>query len=449
MKISALAAGILALLMLPRVPVADITVSTNRAVPSFPQEIRFEVAATSPTSIESVELEFWTDALACGESLTRAFPEDFTPGTSIETEWTWDLRQTGALPPGTTVGWRWKLRDAAGMEVITPAQTLLFTDESIPWENLESDSLTLYWHEGSTGFAQGLLQAGEQALSSLRAATGVSLEGRSQVFVYASSEEMQSATLFAPDWSGGLAFASHRTVLLAVAPGEQSWGMRALSHELAHVVIGYYTFSCLDTTPTWLSEGLAMVAEGDLEPYYANLLAQAVDENRLQSVRALGEMFSDDPDLARLAYAQSYSLVEYLSDTYGQGQMLALLDGFRQGNSPDAALQSVYGFDRDGLEAAWRTWIGAAPMAPTPIGGPAATRTPYPTFAPITGPVTAATETPWPGEAQPAATPSAEPAGEAGALTGSLVAFAIAAVCLVALVLLLVLGGLLLRRPKR
>lgn len=450
MKNSAVAAGLLTLLVLPRIPVASITVTANRAVADFPQEIRFEVAATSPSPIEAVELEFWTDALACGESLTRAFPEDFAPGTSIETEWTWDLRRTGALPPGTMVGWRWTLRDASGLEMTTPDQTLLFTDESIPWESVESDSLALYWHEGSAGFSQDLLQAGEQALASLRARTGVELEGRSQVFIYASSQEMQAATLFAPDWSGGLAFASHRTVLLAVAPGEQAWGMRALAHELAHVVIGYYTFSCVDSTPTWLSEGLAMVAEGDMEPYYAGILAQAVDENRLQSVRALGEIFSDDPDLARLAYAQSYSLVNYLSETYGQEQMLALLDGFREGRSPDAALEAVYGFDRDGLESAWRAWIGAAPMAPTPVGGPAATRTPYPTFAPITGPVTAATATPWPTAAQLVGTPAGEPGAGAGALfSGSLLVFAAAVICLVALVLMLVVGWLFLSRRKR
>jgi hypothetical protein len=89
-------------------------------------------------------------------------------------------------------------------------------------------------------------------------------------------------------------------------------------------------------------------------------------------------------------------------------------------------------------------------MAPTPVGGPAATRTPYPTFAPITGPVTAATATPWPTAAQLVGTPAGEPGAGAGALfSGSLLVFAAAAICLVALVLMLVVGWLFLSRRKR
>ena len=37
--------------------------------------------------------------------------------------------------------------------------------------------------------------------------------------------------------------------------------------------------------------------------------------------------------------------------------MLELLLTFRQGSSYDAALEKVYGFDMDGLDALWRDYI--------------------------------------------------------------------------------------------
>ncbi len=80
-------------------PPPQIEVTRNQASARFPEAITFHLAASSPATIESVELEFGTDAQACGESVARIVPEDFSAGTSIATEWTWDLRQTGALPP--------------------------------------------------------------------------------------------------------------------------------------------------------------------------------------------------------------------------------------------------------------------------------------------------------------------------------------------------------------
>jgi len=384
---------ILYLLILPAIA---ITIQHNEGIPSYPDEILFRLAARGDAQIDSIELEFGTDALACGQSINRAIPDDFIPGAAVETDWTWNLRRTGPIPPGTNVWWRWIIRDSNNDVFETPVQSLKFTDTLYPWKTLETDAIALYWYYGEDTFAKTLIDTGEQALRDLMEMTGVQIDGKIRIYVYSNSEEMQSATLFAPEWSGGLAFPRYSTVLLAIEPTHLDWGKRVLSHELAHVVIGRYTFSCIESVPIWLDEGLAMEAEGEPRDYHTELLLEAIEENNLQSLRELGEIFSNDPDRASLAYAQSQSLVSYLIDRYGQEKILSLLDAFRDGIPEDRALMRVLGVDRDGLESGWRESVGGAPMKATPVVGPTLTRTPYPTFAPITGPEISPSETPPP-----------------------------------------------------
>lgn len=391
-----------------------IVVSRNEAHVSFPDSIRFELEASSPSVIQSAALEFGTDALSCGESVSRAYPEEFQAAKTVRVHWLWNLRQTGPLPPGTGIWWRWVLRDQRGAELVTPTKTLRFDDESLAWRSVEEQTIVLYWREGPEAFARQLLQAGVQALTDLQEMTGVVLTAETRVYVYGSSQEMQSATLFAPEWSGGLAFPRHHTILLAVSPDGVEWGQRALAHELAHVVVGGFTFSCVDSTPAWVAEGLAMAAEGPLEPYLQSRLDRAVREDRLLPLSSLGEHFSESAEVALLAYAQSKSLVDFLALRYGQSGMLDLLQCFREGLPEDQALQTAFGLDRAGLEAAWREWLGASPPAASANAGGQATRTPYPTLSPITGPPLPATPTPaaerHPTEAAPAVARCISPA---------------------------------------
>lgn len=371
-----------------------IEVLQNQAVSDFPESITFRLRARGDAEIETVEIEFGTDALKCGQSVERAVPEDLSPGTTVRVEWKWNFRRTGPVPPGTTVWWRWIIKDIDGNVVVTEDRELLFADASVEWRASQDGPLSIHWYSGSSEFGNRLLDVGRRSLRRLEDTIALEPERDIQVFVYESPADMQSASLFAPDWSGGRAFPAHSTVLLAIREWELDWGKRVLAHELAHVVIGHYTFSCMDSTPIWVDEGLAMHAEGEMGTYYADLLSQAIEDDSLLSVRELGETFSDSPELASLAYAQSLSLMQYLVGTYGHERIMQMLDGYRGGLSEDRVLMEVFGFDRDGLEVAWRERIGAPQMVES--GAAESTSTPdvYPTFVPIMGPEAMATSTP-------------------------------------------------------
>ena len=201
------------------------------------------------------------------------------------------------------------------------------------------------------------MASAQQALARLAKDTGAYLEKPVKMYIYADAQDLRGAMIYPQEWTGGVAFTRHGIIAIGIAPNRLDWGKRAIAHELSHLVIHQVTFNPYIGLPTWLDEGLAMYAEGELESGYVALLNEAIAEESLISVRSLSSPFSAHAEQAYLAYAQSYSLVEFLINNYGQSKMLELLNTFRQGSSYDGALDKVYGFDMDGLDALWRDYV--------------------------------------------------------------------------------------------
>ena len=166
--------------------------------------------------------------------------------------------------------------------------------------------------------------------------------------------------LFTQEWTGALAFSDYNIILIPVRPATVEWSKRTLAHEITHLLVREATFGPFGDIPTWLNEGLAEYAEGEMDQYHRQALDDAIKEDKLLSVRSLGSGFPADPDQASLAYAQSNSLVSYLVDTHGWAKMRELLAIFKEGATYDNALKKVYAFDTSGLEELWRAQVSAS-----------------------------------------------------------------------------------------
>ena len=154
-----------------------------------------------------------------------------------------------------------------------------------------------------------------------------------------------------------MAHPKYGIIAIGISLDNLVWGKAATVHELTHLVIHQMTFNPYGNQPRWLDEGLATYNEGPLKPQSASILENAAANDTLMTVRTLSSPFSTDTAQALLAYAQSYSLVEFLISNYGQTKMRALLDTFREGSSYDDALDRIYGFDMNGLNTLWRNYI--------------------------------------------------------------------------------------------
>jgi len=358
---------ILALLIaFPGISVAqdEITVISSDADPYFPYRITFSLEAESSTQITAVDLAYRVERLSLVTISCRVDP-DFTPGLRVNATWTWNMLETGGLPPGAEVEYWWLIEDATGQKIETSPARVKFDDLRYDWSSLTSDQVTLYWYEGDYSFAQELIDAADEALGRLASDTGVSLEQPAKIYIYASFEELRGALVYPYEWTGGLAFTDYGIIAIGISADNLTWGKRTVAHELAHLVIHQATFGPYGDLPTWLDEGLAKYAEGELRSDLQEQLDEAVANDTLFSVRSISSSFPADPDEARLSYAQSYSLVQFLLDNYGRDKILELLDVFKEGSGYDDALLQVYGFDMDGLNALWRASLGLEPQ-PTP-----------------------------------------------------------------------------------
>jgi len=274
----------------------------------------------------------------------------------------------GGLPPGSSVEYWWTVEDAGGDKAATAPAIVLFDDNRYDWRSLTEGRVTLYWYQGDEPFAQELMAAVQQALGRLNDYTGVELEKPVKLYIYASAQDLQGSMIYPQEWTGGVAFTRYGIMAIGISNDNLDWGKRATAHELTHLVIHQVTLNPYTNLPTWLDEGLAMHSEGPLESVFVNYLNGAIAENRFISVQSLSSPFSAYAGEAALSYAQSYSLVEFLITSYGQDKMFELLSTFRAGATYDGALEKVYGFDMDGLDALWQEWVTPQPVTQRELG---------------------------------------------------------------------------------
>jgi hypothetical protein len=396
-----------------------LEVQVNQAEGSFPDSIEFQLTASVPGPVASAELRYGVERVSCSQTTSRAvveLEEEAQQPGQISVDWTWELRRSGSVPPHARIWWQWHLTGEAGESWSTPVAWFTFEDDRYRWRIETQGDITVHWYSGGQAFAQQMLQAAVEAHKRLTAEPGARLEEPVHLYFYADAEALKSAMLFAQRWTGGVAFPDYYTILIAAGPEDQDYGRTTVAHEIMHLIVRQLAFNCSADLPRWLDEGLAVWAEGGMTEREQELLAEAIAQDELLSLRAISSSFSAHAGRAELAYAESYSVVAFLLEQYGREDILDLLAAFQAGASQDGALEQVYGWDTDALEDLWRSEIGAAPrptpavlqgsptavptlelwshapptpppatatVLPTPLAVPASTETPQPTASPV------------------------------------------------------------------
>ncbi len=334
----------------------SIKVTGSEAKVNFPLQLNFSLKAQSGAAITDIRLRY-NIAQESFATVTAEAYVVFAPASTVDVQYSLDMRKTGGLPPGVKLNYWWVIRDAAGGILETKPASLGFDDTRYKWQEIHDGMVNIYWYSGSTEFAYELMFTAREALEKLARDTGAEVNKPINMYVYASTQDLLGALIYPYEWTGAVTYSQFNTIAIGLQPSNLEWGRMAVAHELSHVAIYQVTANPYNDLPRWLDEGLAVYAEGVVDVAFSTALYNAVQSNSLISVRSLASPFSADSKLASLSYGESFSIVEYLISTYGQDKMLELLTVFQQGSTYDSALLKVYGFDTEGLDTAWRQYV--------------------------------------------------------------------------------------------
>lgn len=382
------------LFSLPAAAQTGIQVTRDEAAVEFPDGITFYITASSASEIQSVTLLYGADRQTCqpGQALTAL---EFDPAAEVELDWQLEFVRSGIIPPGVELWWQWEIKDASGGVLRTERQTLRVNDQRQEWQSLTEGLITVQWYEGDQVYGRRLVNTSVAALERMETEQGLPPSGPIWITIYPSYEALREALVTANEWTGGVAFSDYNAILLGVPLDQVEFADDALPHELNHLIVNRLTFNCVGASlPTWLVEGLAMFAEGELSEIGRQGVLDALEAGSLPTLQSLAAGFSAYSDQANLSYIQSQMVVTYLIDTYGPQRMRSLLGTIAAGNTIDEALSEVYTLDTDGLEVDWRGSLGFSFTPPERAAAQSeTTATQVPTLA-LWTPVVRASSTP-------------------------------------------------------
>ncbi len=214
---------------------------------------------------------------------------------------------------------------------------------------------------GSRRFEQQILAELERAYDHLDHYLGLRPRRRIEVVIY-------DASVFDRQFAGAFRFAAagfyHGVIRIRGVTQLDVPLARVLHHELVHAALDAATRSY--TPPAWLNEGLAEWFEARTQ---GKRTLSGAERRGLVEARRRGVLFSLGalstpafghlaPDAARLAYLQSYGMVEFLVDRKGERSLRELCDGLIRTGNLDRTLRRVYRANLNELEARFLAQLG-------------------------------------------------------------------------------------------
>jgi tetratricopeptide (TPR) repeat protein len=183
--------------------------------------------------------------------------------------------------------------------------------------------------------------------------------GKILVEVMASREMFSGRVLSLPGLPGAAGGASTGPLIALPSPRADgttrpyNWAV-VVRHELTHA------FNLAQTgflVPIWLTEGLAVRAEGTRRFDAAQgLLRDRLADGTLFSLDTIARGYHNfgNPQDVMLAYHQGYLYVRYIENTYGEEAITKLLVSFRGGLDVNDAIRRACGVEKAALEKGYR-----------------------------------------------------------------------------------------------
>ncbi len=367
---------------------ADVRTSNVTVESPDPSGITFSLqVAGDPITSAVVEYRRASGSTSLGGSVRAEVP---SRGSGVVTAQLPTNNGTTYVPVGTRFTYSWKLTTEGGDTTTTDPIEFVFLDGRYTWQMIEEGGVRVFWYADAT-LAESVLRGSAGAVADMSDLLQVDIDFPITVVLYGGGDD----GIAAQRPRGGIYDEMSRTGGTRVAPDlvhvYDSLGLTwedITRHEITHVVTSEAGDGAFTSIPSWLDEGLATYAQSNKGTRAAavEFAIRTDDTMRLRNMASP----TNRAELIELFYGQSWYVVQYLIDTYGEQSMADFLATIKAGNTTDAALGEVYGLDQDSLYNEWRVSVGLAEIEYAPVVEATSVAAPDATRAPMTLPTSVA-----------------------------------------------------------
>jgi len=209
--------------------------------------------------------------------------------------------------------------------------------------------------------AELVLEVAEQIYCPVTADFCFSPRGRIPLVLYSSREELNKSfgweaneSAMGVYWAGTIKVLSPQVWTGEVDADlvkEKFISTGPMTHELTHLMVDYLTGG---NYPRWFTEGVAQYEDYKLTGFVISDPA-GLPGQQLYSIEELGVDFDSLPDQT-LAYKESFALVYFIVQVYGENALYELINELGQGHSLSLAMENVLNIDLRQFEKKWQNW---------------------------------------------------------------------------------------------
>ena len=337
-------------------------VATDEKV-EFPGNVDLSVTVEAEAEIVEVRL-FYRNV---GSRIWAYAYPTFVPANRITASLNLKGEGSGYLPPGTEVEYYYEIKDALGNVLNTEPTIVEYEDTRFDWEEIKIGPLTLLYYDQPDSRVRAVARVLESDMERLQELLELEPVREIKGMIYSRRSDtlaafpQQSRTTTEQQIFQGFAF-QERNLFLGLGMDR---GL--IVHEVTHLLFAQALGNRARPTPSWLDEGFASYMDPSSRVYSGESLS-----SRTTPLRAMNTV-TGTPHAIGAFYQKSLSVVAFMIDEFGEASFQQFIAQLKRGNTVDASLINVYGFDIDELDA---RWAGEAPGAPAPAPAAPGSRNP-------------------------------------------------------------------------
>ncbi|GAC1355659.1 MAG: hypothetical protein NVSMB38_36240 [Ktedonobacteraceae bacterium] len=334
-----------------------ITITAQTATETFPTGIDFQVSVQDSATVIAEATLVLSSSKPHYIQVERTVPIN-APQQTLTLHWHEDTTANNFIYPGTPINYKWQFRDNADHWHTQAQQMLTVIDTRFNWQNLTQEQVQVHWYSQTTNFGQIVLSQAIDTIKRISRNLGGSLLHPISLWVYQTPNDFRgSLPPGVHEWVGGIAFPSLNEASIVVDNTNADTLVRDMPHELTHLLFHQLTEQGI-LAPLWFDEGIAVYNQTYREPDMTQSFNHALVTHTLLRLNTISYTFPANADAAYLAYAQSWQLISYMYNTFGQAKMaklITLMNGTTSEFNED--LKQALGEDQIHLENQWRVQL--------------------------------------------------------------------------------------------